>query len=243
MTCADRHVRLELRPLGTRALPAGTAGAGPAGALRGALHHGGAERQLLPLAAGRFLRQLAAPASGGFPPVGQGPARPDARQEALRPRGLDGADRPLLARTRRQAGGAAGPAAAGFRARRRPAGLFPRRAAGLDPGQRRVPPPQLGPPRRLCPPGTARRRVLRDERRRAPLHPPRHRTVRLRPAARTGPPAPLRRFLLGRGPALVGGPDPGMAGGRTGTSSSISTTTAAATPCATPLTLRGLLGA
>ena len=40
--------------------------------------------------------------------------------------------------------------------------------------------------------------------------------VRLRPAARPGPGAPLRRLLLGRRASLVGGPDPRMAGGRQG---------------------------
>ena len=42
------------------------------------------------------------------------------------------------------------------------------------------------------------------------LHPPHHRALHLRAAARTRPSAPLRRVILGRGPALVGGPHPGV---------------------------------
>ena len=62
---------------------------------------------------------------------------------------------------------------------------------------RGVPPPQLGRAGRLRPAGTARRRLLHHERRRSALHPARHRAVRLHPAARPGPRAPVRRILFG----------------------------------------------
>ena len=60
---AHRDVGLELRPLGRRPVPARHAAARPAGALRRALRHRRAQRQLLPLAPRRELRELAAPAA------------------------------------------------------------------------------------------------------------------------------------------------------------------------------------
>ena len=115
-------------------------------------------------------------------------------------------------------------------------------AARLDPRRGGVPPPELERRAGVRAARAARRRVLRDERRRPAVHPARHGAVRLRPAARPRPRPPLRRLLLGRRPALVGGPDPRVGRRRRGTSSPTSTTTAAGTPCATPAPCAGLLG-
>ena len=208
---------------------------GPAAALRGTLQHGGAERQLLPLAAGHLVRRLAAPAARRFRPVRQGPARPDPRARSC---------------TARRSGSSGSPGAGTSSATSAPCcwsscrpGMA-RDDARLDyflgalPDWIRVAVefrhPSWDHAGRVRPAGTARRGVLRHERRQSALHPAGHRPVRLRQAARARPPAPVRRLLLGRRTALVGGPDPGVARLRARTSSPISTTTAAATPCGTP---------
>ena len=108
----DRHVGLELRSLASRAVPAGASRPGPARPLRGRLRHRRAEQQLLPLAPAGGVPQLAGQAAGGFPAVGQGAARADPCPQAVRAGGMAAAHRGGLARAGRQAGGAAGPAAA-----------------------------------------------------------------------------------------------------------------------------------
>src|SRR5688500_19346558 len=70
-----RDVRVELRPLGRRPVPAGHAPARPAGALRAPVRHRRAQRELLPLAAHGDFRELATPSSAGIRAVGEGAAR------------------------------------------------------------------------------------------------------------------------------------------------------------------------
>ena len=145
--------------------PHGLPGSRTAAAVRRRLPDRGAEQQLLPLAEPGPVQLLAAAAASRFPALGQGAQGTHPRPEAAGTRELDRAHRRRLARARRQAGGAAGPARAVARPRRRPAGLLPASATQLDPGRGRVPASQLALRGDLRAAGRARRRLLRHERR------------------------------------------------------------------------------
>lgn len=91
-----RHLGLELRPLGRRALSRRPACREAAGLLRRQLRHRRTQCQLLPVAPAGQLRELAPAVAARVPDVGEGTARPHPRQEALRPRDLGRADRGRL---------------------------------------------------------------------------------------------------------------------------------------------------
>src|ERR1700722_2795168 len=101
---------MELRPLGARAVPARAAGPRAAAAVRRRLPDRRAQQQLLPLAEPGSVQLLAASAASWVPALGQGAQGAHPRTEAAGTRDLDRAHRRGLARTRRQAGGAARPA-------------------------------------------------------------------------------------------------------------------------------------
>ncbi|CAA9361915.1 MAG: FIG003003: hypothetical protein, partial [uncultured Nocardioidaceae bacterium] len=208
--CTRRDVRMELSALGRRPLPSGHAAVPAAAGLHRRVRYRRAQRQLLPLAGAALVRELATAAARRVPDVGEGAARPDPWEAAARARGLGGPDRGRVARARRAQGGAARPARADPRARRRPAGLLPQPAAALDPGRGRAAPSELAPRRRLRHPRAPPGGVLRDERRPAAVHPPGHRPGRVRAAARTQPRPPVRRLLHRRRPAVVGRPVTGV---------------------------------
>ena len=88
---------------------------------------------------------------------------------------------------------------------------------------------------RLRAAGAPRRGLLRHERRAPAVRAAGDRAVRLRAPARPRPRPPLRRLVRRRRPALVGRPDPRVERRRAATSSPTSTTTATATPSATPI--------
>ncbi|CAA9350983.1 MAG: FIG003003: hypothetical protein, partial [uncultured Nocardioidaceae bacterium] len=209
---AHRHVGVELRPLAGRALPRRHEPGPAARPLHAPLRHRRAERQLLPVAEERDVRRLAPPAPAGLRHVGEGAARSDPREAALRPGDLARADDGVLARARRATGGAPRAAASRPRARRRPPRLVPRPGAALDAGRRGAAAPHVAERRGVRAPRAARRGVLRGEWRRPAVRAPRHRTVRLRAAARAEPRPPVRRQLLRGRPVVVGRPGPGVAG-------------------------------
>ena len=180
------------------------------------------------------LRRLAPTTAGRLPPVGEGAPRAHPRQEALRPGGVGGADR-------RGAGTSSATGARSCSSSSDPAttattpgwtSSWPGCRRGCArPSSSATP---AGSTTASSPCWSATGRVLRHERGGAPVRPARHRAVRLRPAARPGPRAPVRRLVLRRGPALVGRPRPRVGGRRARTSTCTSTTTATATPSATP---------
>ncbi|CAA9356191.1 MAG: FIG003003: hypothetical protein, partial [uncultured Nocardioidaceae bacterium] len=211
-----RYVGLELRALGARPLPRRRQAGGPPEPLRAAVLHRGAQQQLLPVAAELRVRLLAAAPAGRLLDVGEGAAWADARQTALRPRGVGGPDLQVLARAGRQAGRAAGAAGPRPGARRRPPGALPAPAAPVDAYDRRAQAPQLAQRRGVRPARAASGGVLRDERCLAALRPSSHGTVRVRAPARLRPAPSVRRLLSRRGPAVVGRPAAGVGGGGQG---------------------------
>src|SRR5215208_169714 len=149
---------------------------------------------------------MAPPPAGALRPQREGAARAHARPPALRPRALARPHHPRPGEARRPPRRPAGAAPAHAALRLPAPGVLPRPRAGRARRGGGDAPSELAPRGRVRAAGAPRRGVLRDERGRAPLRPSGDGALRLRAPPRPRPASPLRRLLLRRRPALVGGP-------------------------------------
>ena len=173
---------------------------------------------------------MAAPAAFGFPADGQGARGADARQAALRPRAVAGADQGRSVTAWAESRRAAGPTASRSDDRRGAARILSRAGAACAQGRRGVPQPELEHGSGVPTPRAPRRSLLRHERRQAPLRPARDGALRLRAAARSGHTIALCGILLGRRPSVVERSDSRVGCAGAGRLRVLRTTTAKAMP-------------